>query len=130
MGSPRKTALAAGRVLHRCGCRVDGSSCPVPDRSARPAPYHHRVCGTKSALGGQPDSRWATWFDGLSLTNQSDGTTIICGPAAGQAAPHGLLQKVRDLGLPLLSVTQVRPGQPESPPSSPDNSSIQPRRPT
>ena len=81
-------------------------------------------------LKGHLNSRWAAWFDGLSLSNQSDGTTLIRGPVADQAALHGLLQKVRDLGLPLISVTQIQPGQPECPPSSPpDNSLIQPRRP-
>jgi hypothetical protein len=74
-------------------------------------------------LKGHLDSRWAAWFDGLSLTNESDGTTVIHGPVADQAALHGLLQKVRDLGLPLVSVTQLQPGQPECPPlSPPDNS--------
>ena len=63
-------------------------------------------------LQGHLDSRWAVWFDGLSLTNQSDGTTLIHGPVADQAALHGLLQKVRDVGLPLVSVTQVEPDQP------------------
>jgi hypothetical protein len=74
-------------------------------------------------LKGHLDSRWAAWFDGLSLTNESDGTTVIHGPVADQAALYGLLQKVRDLGLPLVSVTQLQPGQPECPPlSPPDNS--------
>ena len=74
-------------------------------------------------LKGHLDSRWTAWFDGLSLTNESDGTTVIHGPVADQAALHGLLQKVRDLGLPLVSVTQLQPGQPECPPlSPPDNS--------
>ena len=66
-------------------------------------------------LKGRLESRWAAWFDGLSLTNESDGTTIIRGPVADQAALHGLLQKVRDIGLPLVSVTQVQPGQPNAP---------------
>jgi hypothetical protein len=66
-------------------------------------------------LKGRLESRWAAWFDGLSLTNSSDGTTIIRGPVADQAALHGLLQKVRDLGLPLVSVTQVEPDQPNAP---------------
>jgi hypothetical protein len=70
-------------------------------------------------LKGHLDSRWAAWFDGLSLTNSSDGTTIICGPVADQAALHGLLQKVRDLGLPLISITQAEPGQPSGPDNSP-----------
>ena len=73
-------------------------------------------------LRGHLDSRWAAWFDGLSLTNSSDGTTIIGGPVADQAALHGLLQKVRDLGLPLISVTQVQPDQAECPSSGPGNS--------
>ena len=80
--------------------------------SSRPGRYEIR-------LKGHLDSRWAAWFDGLSLTNENDGTTIICGPVADQAALHGLLQKVRDLGLPLVSVTQVEPDQPESPASEP-----------
>jgi len=63
-------------------------------------------------LNGHLDTRWVAWFDGLSLTNESDGTTLIHGPVADQAALHGLLQKVRDVGLPLVSVTQVEPDQP------------------
>ena len=90
---------------------------------------HHNPGRYEICLKGHLDSRWAAWFDGLSLTNKSDGTTIIRGQVADQAALHGLLQKVRDIGLPLVSVTQIRPGQPERPPSSPDNSPIQPRRP-
>jgi hypothetical protein len=65
-------------------------------------------------LGGHLDSRWTAWFDALSLTNEGDGTTIIHGHVADQAALHGLLQKVRDTGLPLLSVTQVEPDKPET----------------
>jgi hypothetical protein len=58
-------------------------------------------------VAGHLDSRWAAWFDGLSLTHHSDGTTILRGAVVDQAALHGLLQKVRDTGLPLLSVTQL-----------------------
>ena len=73
-----------------------------------PGPYEIR-------LKGHLDSRWAAWFDGLSLTNESDGTTVIHGPVADQAALYGLLQKTRDLGLPLISVNHVEPGQPLTP---------------
>ena len=83
---------------------------------------HHNPGRYEIRLKGHLDSRWAAWFDGLSLTNSSDGTTVICGPVVDQAALHGLLQKVRDLGLPLVSVTQVRLEQPEGGPASPDNS--------
>jgi len=62
-------------------------------------------------LQGHLDTRWAAWFDGLSFTHQSDGTTVIHGPVADQAALHGLLQKVRDTGLRLVSVICVEPDQ-------------------
>jgi len=91
---------------------------------------HHSPGRYEIRLRGHLDSRWAAWFDGLSLTNESDGTTFIHGPVADQAALFGLLQKMRDIGLPLVSVTQAQPDQPECPPPSPDNSSIQSRRPT
>ena len=61
-------------------------------------------------LKGHLGTRWAAWFDGLTLTHDSDGTTLIHGPVADQAALHGLIQKTRDLGLPLISVTLVDPG--------------------
>jgi hypothetical protein len=59
---------------------------------------------------GHLDPRWAAWFDGLSLTTEDDGTTTIQGPLADQAALHGVLQRLRDVGIPLISVTQVDPG--------------------
>ena len=68
-------------------------------------------------LKGHLDTRWAAWFDGLTLTNCSDGTTVIHGPVVDQSALHGLLQKVRDVGLPLISVTRVEPDQPDPPTS-------------
>ena len=58
-------------------------------------------------LKGHLEARWTAWFDGLSLTQESDGTTVIRGPVIDQAALHGLLSKVRDLGLPLIAVTRV-----------------------
>jgi hypothetical protein len=70
-------------------------------------------------LKGHLDRRWAAWFDGLSLTHQSDGTTVIHGPIADQAALHGLLQKVRDVGLPLVSVICVEPDRPGDPTGDP-----------
>jgi len=62
-----------------------------------PARYEIRVAG-------HLDARWTTWFDGLTLTLRSDGTTALTGVLADQAALHGALQRVRDAGLPLLSV--------------------------
>jgi hypothetical protein len=68
---------------------------------------------------GHLSSRWVSWFDGMSVTNRGTGTqaeTVVAGYVADQAALHGLLNKVRDLGLPLVAVTHVtmtgkRPGQ-------------------
>jgi hypothetical protein len=64
-------------------------------------------------LKGHLDSRWSAWFDGLSLSACSDGTTVIHGDVVDQSALHGLLQRVRDTGLPLISVTRVEPDQPD-----------------
>jgi hypothetical protein len=60
---------------------------------------------------GRLEARWAAWFGELSLTTENDGTTVLRGQVADQAALHGLLQKVRDLGLPLISVIHVDPGR-------------------
>lgn len=67
-------------------------------------------------LKGHLDNRWATWFDGLTLTTCSDGTTAIHGLVVDQSALHGLLQKVRDAGLPLISVARVEPDPPTTEP--------------
>lgn len=58
-------------------------------------------------LEGHLRAEWADWFAGLSVTLQPDGTTLLSGPVIDQAALYGLLKKVRDLGLPLISVNQV-----------------------
>jgi hypothetical protein len=54
---------------------------------------------------GHLADRWAAWFDGMTLSRQADGTTVLHGAVADQSALHGLLRKVSDLGLPLVSVT-------------------------
>ncbi len=70
-------------------------------------------------LQGHLAARWAAWFDGLTLTREADGHTLIAGPVVDQAALHGLLQKVRDTGLPLVSVRHVERRPPPSIPASP-----------
>ncbi len=60
-------------------------------------------------LQGHLDNRWDAWFEGLSVTNRSDGTTVIDGVVVDQSALHGLLQKVRDVGLPLISINRMEP---------------------
>jgi hypothetical protein len=61
-------------------------------------------------LRGHLDQRWSEWLDGLQISHAADGTTLLRGRVGDQAALHGLLHKLRDLGLPLVSVSQVDPG--------------------
>ena len=82
---------------------------------AIPAGRHQNPGWYEIRVQGHLDTRWAAWFDGLTLTHGSDGTTIIHGPVADQAALHGVLQKIRDLGLPLISVHHAAPGHPPAP---------------
>ena len=68
---------------------------------------HHAAGRYEIRLQGHLATRWAAWFDGLTLTRESDGTTVIDGSVVDQAVLHGLLGKVRDLGLPLIAVVQI-----------------------
>jgi hypothetical protein len=61
---------------------------------------------------GRLDQRWASWFDGMTVSPDADGTTLIRGPVADQAALHGLLEKIRDLGLPIISVREQHQEEP------------------
>jgi hypothetical protein len=76
---------------------------PKPDPN-QPMNYQIRI---KGHLGHQ----WTDWFGGLTITLEDNGDTLLAGPVVDQAALHGLLRKVRDLGMPLLSVIRVKPGQ-------------------
>src|SRR6266700_4613853 len=66
-------------------------------------------------IKGQLGRQWTDWFGGLTLTTLDNGETLLTGPVVDQAALHGVLRKVRDLGMPLLSVSRVEPGQAEAP---------------
>ncbi len=78
---------------------------PIP---SQPMAYQIRV---KGHLGRQ----WTDWFEGLTITLEDNGETLLTGPVIDQAALHGLLKKVRDLGLPLISVNRVDPLQAQAP---------------
>ncbi len=80
---------------------------------------HHEPGLYEVRIVGHLDSRWADGFEGLSFTHESDGTTSLYGPVVDQAALHGLLRRVRDLGLTLVSVTRVEPDQAEEADSEP-----------
>src|SRR5512137_2984624 len=86
---------------------------PRPD-PRQPTIYEIRV-------EGHLDREWSAWFDGLTVSLAEDGTTLLSGPVADQAALHGLLKRVRDLGTSLISINQVEPGPPDhTPPDRPD----------
>ena len=70
---------------------------------SQPMVYQIRI---KGHLGHQ----WTDWFGGLTITLEDNGDTLLTGPVIDQAALHGLLKKVRDLALPLVSVSPVEPG--------------------
>jgi hypothetical protein len=91
---------------------MSDTSAGHPNNSGR---YEIRIEGHLAA-------RWATWFDGMTLTADRDGTTVLEGPVMDQAALHGLLHKVRDIGLPLLSVTRLGTDRATSPRPTPDTS--------
>ncbi len=63
-------------------------------------------------IKGHLDSQWTDWFEGLTITLEDNGDTLLTGPVIDQAALHGLLRRVRDLGIPLVSVSPVEPGTP------------------
>jgi hypothetical protein len=75
--------------------------------AGRPGVYQIRIQGH---LGRQ----WTEWFEGMTITLEANGDTLLTGPVVDQAALHGFLRKVRDLGMPLLAVTSVEPGPAEA----------------
>jgi len=74
--------------------------------------YHDESGLYEIRLKGHLNNRWANWFEGLTITLEDNGDTLLTGPVIDQAALHGLLKKVRDLGMPLISVSPVEPGPP------------------
>jgi hypothetical protein len=82
--------------------RMSNKRNPIID-SGQPIVYQIR-------LKGHLSQQWTEWFAGLTITLEEDGNTLLTGPVVDQAALHGLLKKVRDLGMPLLSVNSVEPG--------------------
>ena len=76
---------------------------------------HHEPGRYEIRIQGHLGNRWTDWFDGLTITLEDNGETLLTGPVVDQAALHGLLKKVRDLGMPLISVNRVEPDQADTP---------------
>lgn len=60
-------------------------------------------------IKGHLDSEWSDWFDGLTITREDNGETVLSGPIVDQTALHGILIRIRDLGLPLISLRRIKP---------------------
>ena len=69
-------------------------------------------------IEGHLSCEWAEWFDGLTITLEEDGTTLLRGPIADQAALYGVLRRIRDLGMPLVSVDRTAAHEPHRPRSN------------
>ena len=101
--------------LHDLGVTTDDRTGNTP--SGASAAGHGGTPHYEIRVKGHLGARWIAWFDGLSLTTEDGGTTAIRGPVADQAALHGLLQKLRDLGIPLVSLIEVPTDAPDAPPA-------------
>jgi hypothetical protein len=86
----------------------------MPNR-AIPQPHHHDARQYQLRVEGRLSEQWAEWFEGLTISPAENGETLITGWIVDQAALHGLLKKVRDLGLPLVSVNPLDPAAPDCP---------------
>src|SRR5687768_4144196 len=106
--NPKEFIRIGGRCTRRTMNESDGST-----------EDHHEPGLYEIRIKGHLEQRWANWFEGLSITLVESGDTLLTGPVVDQAALHGLLRKVRDLGLPLVSVIQVDPKQTDMPDDKP-----------
>ena len=81
------------------------------ERTPPPDPVQPMICHIR--IAGHLGPRWSDWFEGFAITLEDNGQTLLSGPVVDQAALHGLMRTVRDLGIPLLSVVCVKAGQAE-----------------
>ena len=92
---------------------IVGHAVSEKDRERHTLPVKQKVYQIR--VEGHLDNSWSEWLDGLTITHEEGGTTVLTGPVVDQPALHGLLVKIRDLGLPLVSVNPVKPNEGEVP---------------
>ena len=97
---------------------------PNKDRKTHPP---HLPTNFQIRVQGHLNVQWQAWFENLTITAQPNGDTVICGPLVDQAALYGVLKKVRNLGLPLISVTPIPPKQTPAGVDKADDETGQPR---
>jgi hypothetical protein len=85
-----------------------------PEQPGEAAPETRQTVVYALTLRGHLGKQWAEWFDGASITLQDNGDTVLTCPVTDQAALHGLLKRVRDLGMPLISVACIEPNEKET----------------
>jgi hypothetical protein len=107
--------------------RSYGAQVTRDDRTTdAPAPGDAPLQRYEIRVSGHLAPRWATWLGGMDLADGGDGTTVIRGPLGDQAALHGLLQKLRDLGVPLVSLSALADDAPTTGPTGPTNEGTSP----
>ena len=92
-------------------CKACHNRYKVMPNELEPKPTPSQSAVYQIRLRGHLGHEWTNWFGGLLISLEANGDTLLTGPVVDQAALHGLLKKVRDLGMPLVSVSPVEPGQ-------------------
>jgi hypothetical protein len=90
--------------MHEPGVREQGRAARDAKHTSRTSPQSYQI-----RVRGRLDPLYSDWFGGLALTHEGEDIVVLAGPVADQAALHGILAQVRDLGLPLLSLSRVQP---------------------
>ena len=90
---------------------VGHNRCRVMSNKSNPKTDPRQSMIYQIRIKGHLGHQWADWFEGLTITLEDNGETLLTGPVVDQAALHGLLKKVRDLGMPLVSLNPVEPSQ-------------------
>jgi hypothetical protein len=88
---------------------TSGRRCNVISRKEKQIPVPEKSSVIQIRIKGHLGEQWADWFDGMNITLEKDGDTLLTGPVTDQATLHGLLKRIRDLGMPLVSINPILP---------------------